>query len=130
MIMIRNPADIDATDGFRVDGASPSNFLGFDLKNAGDVNGDGFDDIVIGAYFSCFQAIVTTEAEYSVGRDVAGIGDINVDGYDDSADTHGRADNGSVLVVFGSASFASTIKGDAGVNILTGNGGDNVIVAG
>lgn len=39
-------ADLDGTNGFRIEGA-PFDFLGFFVSEAGDVNGDGVDDIVI-----------------------------------------------------------------------------------
>lgn len=38
--------DLDGTNGFRIEGA-PFDFLGFFISGAGDVNGDGVDDIVI-----------------------------------------------------------------------------------
>ena len=36
--------------GFRIDGAAPSDALGFSVAGAGDVNGDGVDDVVVGAF--------------------------------------------------------------------------------
>jgi glycosylphosphatidylinositol phospholipase D len=36
--------------------------------NAGDVNGDGFDDMIIGAYTSYREPTATTDAEYNIGR--------------------------------------------------------------
>ncbi|PLS21305.1 calcium-binding protein [Neptunicoccus cionae] len=38
--------------GFRIDGVDPDDGVGYALSSAGDINGDGFDDIVIGAYKS------------------------------------------------------------------------------
>jgi Ca2+-binding RTX toxin-like protein len=40
---------LDGTTGFRLDGEAATNFAGYDLSAAGDVNGDGYDDIWIGA---------------------------------------------------------------------------------
>ena len=45
-----DPADLNGTDGFIIEGDFANGFLGFALDDAGDVNGDGFDDIVLGAY--------------------------------------------------------------------------------
>ncbi|MEO1198210.1 MAG: integrin alpha, partial [Pseudomonadota bacterium] len=40
---------LDGTDGFRLEGANASDFVGSSISSAGDVNGDGFDDLLIGA---------------------------------------------------------------------------------
>jgi Ca2+-binding RTX toxin-like protein len=42
-------ASLDGTDGFRLTGIAPYDYSGFSVASAGDVNGDGFDDILIGA---------------------------------------------------------------------------------
>ena len=44
-----NLADLDGTNGFRLDGINVADFSGGTVSNAGDVNGDGFDDIIIAA---------------------------------------------------------------------------------
>ncbi len=75
---------------------APSGVTGFYVCNgAGDVNGDGFQDIVVGGpgYFTNEIAKVYSGANYSVlyslaasgtgtsfGSDVAGLGDVNGDG--------------------------------------------------
>ncbi len=43
-------ANFSAGDGIRFDGASVSGFAGNSVNFAGDINKDGFDDIIIGAY--------------------------------------------------------------------------------
>jgi hypothetical protein len=43
-------ADLDGSNGFRLDGEAAVDRLGFSVSGAGDVNGDGLDDVVIGAY--------------------------------------------------------------------------------
>ncbi len=40
---------LDGSTGFRLDGIDASDLFGFSVSSAGDVNGDGFDDLVIGA---------------------------------------------------------------------------------
>jgi Ca2+-binding RTX toxin-like protein len=43
---------LDGTNGFRIDGIDTFDNSGFSVASAGDVNGDGFDDIIIGARYS------------------------------------------------------------------------------
>src|SRR5258707_1163923 len=40
---------LDGLQGFKISGVNSNDFSGFTVASAGDVNGDGFDDIVIGA---------------------------------------------------------------------------------
>ena len=40
---------LDGTTGFRLDGIDPQDYSGFSVSSAGDVNGDDFDDLIIGA---------------------------------------------------------------------------------
>ena len=42
-------ADLDGRSGFRVDGAAENDAFGVTVASAGDMNGDGVDDVVIGA---------------------------------------------------------------------------------
>ena len=41
--------DLDGREGFRIDGAQPGDRTGFSVAAAGDVNGDGLDDILLSA---------------------------------------------------------------------------------
>ncbi|WP_204152622.1 cadherin domain-containing protein, partial [Leptolyngbya sp. CCY15150] len=44
-----NLSSLDGSNGFRIDGAAESDNSGWSVSSAGDVNGDGFDDLIIGA---------------------------------------------------------------------------------
>ncbi len=44
-----NLADLTGTDGFRIDGELSDDNFGTSVSGAGDVNGDGFDDVIVGA---------------------------------------------------------------------------------
>ncbi|MBF0463377.1 MAG: FG-GAP repeat protein, partial [Magnetococcales bacterium] len=44
-----NPASLDGNTGFRLDGVAAGDQLGWSVSSAGDVNGDGFDDLIVGA---------------------------------------------------------------------------------
>jgi hypothetical protein len=43
-------ADLDGQNGFRLDGIDAGDRSGLSVASAGDVNGDGFDDVIVGAY--------------------------------------------------------------------------------
>jgi hypothetical protein len=42
-------SSLDGTNGFRIDGANAGDFSGEAVSRAGDINGDGFSDLIIGA---------------------------------------------------------------------------------
>jgi hypothetical protein len=86
----------------RNDGISPFELHGRSLANAGDVDADGVDDLVVGAYFSNFagwhsgavrvysgvdgallHVFHGSAADVELGRAVAGAGDVDGDGHAD-----------------------------------------------
>ncbi len=107
--------------------------FGFSVANAGDVNGDGYADLIVGAiggsprglglageayvFHGSASGVATTAARVlggsargnEFGQSVAGVGDVNGDGYADVvvgepyADPDGRMEAGSASVFLGSA---------------------------
>ncbi len=45
-----NLSTLDGSNGFRLDGSAREDHSGYAVSAAGDVNGDGIDDVIIGAY--------------------------------------------------------------------------------
>src|SRR5436190_1455261 len=54
-LMSQFPAALDlsslnGTNGFKISGVAANDYSGYSVSSAGDVNGDGFADLIIGAY--------------------------------------------------------------------------------
>ncbi|NKI36207.1 choice-of-anchor D domain-containing protein [Wenzhouxiangella sp. XN79A] len=47
-----DPASLDGSDGFVLNGERSDNASGWSVAGAGDINADGIDDLLIGAYFA------------------------------------------------------------------------------
>lgn len=125
-----SPGGLQASPSWTVQGDQAGSNFGFALASAGDVNGDGYDDVIIGApgydngqrdegraymYHGAAAGLATiptwiaeldlTDAEY--GAAVAGAGDIDGDGFDDviiglpSASYSGALYRGAVVVYHG-----------------------------
>ena len=134
---LSNPAQARA---IRIEGPPVANrFLGFSVGCAGDVNGDGIDDLLIGDYVAEQAWIVfgsstfgpldlgalgtagyrvhldDADASWNLGYAVTGVGDVNGDGLGDVAiaavvaDTVGRTNNGRIFVLPGKADASDVV---------------------
>ncbi len=160
---------VSATASTELEGGGAEDFFGVSVSGAGDVNGDGFDDVIIGADgYANFtgRAYVHHGSASGVGQradliltggavdgwfgdSVSGAGDVNGDGYDDVIIGASGYDSGSlnavgrVVIHHGSASGVSssanlTLTGSAAVDRLgcsvsgagdvNGDGYDDVII--
>jgi hypothetical protein len=46
---VLNLSSLNGTNGFQINGEAANDVSGISVASAGDVNGDGFDDLIIGA---------------------------------------------------------------------------------
>ena len=106
-------------DGFLINGAAAGEISGYSVAGAGDVNGDGFDDVIVGAWRANAPAI-QTGAAYVVFGGVGGFGGhfdlVNIDGTNGfklSGDAGG--DDAGVSV-----SSAGVVIGDGLADLLVG----------
>jgi Ca2+-binding RTX toxin-like protein len=137
---------LDGTKGFQLHGHSAYDFVGIAVGAAGDVNGDGYDDFIVGSGNSNVSYVVFGKAGgFSANQDISDLnghtgfriegansfavssaGDVNGDGYDDLivgspfGNSTGTSDSGAAYVVFGKASgFDPTLN----LSSLNGNNG-------
>ncbi len=145
-------ATLDTTyDLILVEGNGTDEF-GTSVAGAGDVNGDGYDDFLVGdprftrsvygntvrggvwLYYGAFfvddeaDAVIWGDTTWSgrIGSSVAGIGDVNGDGWNDIA-TGGTATSasGSVFLFYGPVNgFQAVYKGEYSGRLSMGQSGD------
>jgi hypothetical protein len=114
------------TQGFSIQGSKNNDNLGHSVSHAGDVNGDGYDDVIIGASnpntdsgisyvifgrranVNIDLAKLAVSQGFSIigaGHSVSGAGDINGDGIDDViiGSPNQNSDAGISYVIFGNS---------------------------
>jgi len=112
-------SSLDGSSGFRLDGASAGDRSGRSVSAAGDVNGDGIDDLLIGAYRADSNGINSGSNYVVFGRSTAFAATINLSSLDGS--TGFRLDGVAALDRSGySVSAVSDVNGDGIDDLLIG----------
>jgi Ca2+-binding RTX toxin-like protein len=121
---------LSSSEGFIIQGDTPGDYAGHSVSSAGDINGDGYDDLIVGAVHGSDrgsdggQAYVVFGTASGFGVDIAGRQVIDL--------TTLSASQGFVIwgwngdLVGGSVSSAGDINGDGYDDLIVGaSGGEN-----
>jgi Ca2+-binding RTX toxin-like protein len=65
---------LNGSNGFAINGIAANDYSGYSVSSAGDVNGDGFDDLIIGAKYANPNGILRAGQSYVVFGSNSGIG--------------------------------------------------------
>jgi len=128
-------ASMDSTADVTLTGAAAGDYFGYSVSGAKDVNKDGYDDVIVSAYFndaggteagrayiyfgaasmdSTADVLLTGAAAFdNFGESVSCAGDVNKDGYDDVivgavGNDAGGSEAGRAYIYYGGASMDST----------------------
>ena len=121
-----NLGTLTADEGFYIRAAESGDGLGWSVAAAGDVNGDGLQDAIIGSTGAAYVifgsrtisdvdlANLPADRGFTItgvgGRVVAGVGDLNGDGL---ADVAVPGPPGAVYVIYGRRSFPAAVDATA-----------------
>jgi hypothetical protein len=111
---------LDGSDGFVLEGIDENDYTGIAVSNAGDVNGDGIDDVVIGANRGDPGPVPTNAGEVYV---VFGRPDLGAGGRIELAELDGT--NGFTIPGLGIQAFTGSEVGSGDIN---GDGRSDLLI--
>ena len=115
-----NLSSLDGINGSVLNGVNPNDYSGVSVSGAGDINGDGVDDLIIGGSYADPNGNTNSGSSYVVFGTVPTLGtegnDVLNGTFGDDA-LYGRGGN-------------DTILGREGVNTLLGEDGNDLIYGG
>jgi len=120
-------ASLSGTDGFVIQGSQLYEWLGASVVAAGDINGDGFDDLIAGTYY--YGA--NNKAAYESGRAAIVFGRAGLTGLPDGSRrvlNLGSLTTTDGFLVKGGQEDSSAGRRNAGLGDFTGDGIDDFVV--
>ncbi|MCC5612280.1 hypothetical protein LC612_37560 [Nostoc sp. CHAB 5834] len=115
-----NASDLNGTNGFFINGIAIYDQLGISVSNEGDINGDGFDELIIGAFGGSPKGNFYPEQSYVV----VVFGGKNIGSGGTPGKLTGTPGADTLVGTIGN----NIIEGKAGNDTLTGNGGQDKFV--
>jgi autotransporter-associated beta strand protein len=79
-----NLSSLDGTNGFQISGEAAEDLSGISVASAGDVNGDGFDDLIIGAHLADPNGLSSGASYVVFGHDGGFAANLNLSSLDGS----------------------------------------------
>ncbi len=144
-LYLGSSAGINGTQNIRFESNQANAGMGMDVASAGDVNGDGYSDIIVGATLfdhgqtdegsvflyhgqasgisiAAFMTMEVNQTGAIFGSAVAGVGDVNGDGFSDIAVgaplyDNGQSNEGAAFIYYGAANGPNAVP----ATILEGN---------
>jgi len=109
---------LDGTNGFKINGEAEYDLSGSSVSSAGDINGDGFDDLIIGAHRADPNGSYSGRSYVVFGQASGFTSELNLSALDG---TNGFKINGEALGDYSGSSVSSA--GD-----INGDGFDDLII--